>query len=185
MIVLTIIGGLFVFFFISGVIIDYSGKGKVRANQDKWIKIAKEKDELAIAVHNYFIPDFIDYEKFIRNSRSYVVYHKYGNYGAWEDLNRKINNPEPPLNPTFSFSKLDLLKHKAETIPYWFFIAYPDVAIWFGEKQKDPFYVFQIAEKYKGKIKDNPYFTESILLRDLINEFRNEKGALELAVPTS
>lgn len=180
MIVFTIIGAIVVIFFITVLLVPDGNNQNIM----KWLRFHENLSpfgqdiriiELRSAIDPFFIPDNIDIDKYLRNQRAFDALEEYYSYEVWNIMNNSSSNPEPPLNPTKSFLKIDSIGHRAKAIPFWFNIAYPDVSIWFSEKQRSPEYAKKMESKYGED------FNVLQIIRDLINEYKAIHGQLELA----
>jgi hypothetical protein len=105
------------------------------SNKRKWLSALSNKyeEEWGMIIKNFMIVDNINYEKFYINSKwennTLSLYQdendlancsaSYRKYFSDGHSNRKLNNSEIGYNNN------------------WFYLAYPDVALWFGDNYEN------------------------------------------------
>jgi hypothetical protein len=140
-------------------------------NVKRWDKIKGEANDMRFSkvIDDFFIYDNIDFEKFIENQKANEICKTSG-LSSWEMANSLSafgNSEKINSTPTFREYFSENVSNRKPNIPEWFYIAYPDVEIWFRDKMELIMDIVNENDNYyliDGKINDN-------LLRLKINEY--------------
>lgn len=153
-------------------------------NKQQWKRLLKDTEislELKEAIKHFLLIDNIDFEKYLENSRANDICLSGTGLDNWEMSNKlsAIENIEK-INCSQTFRKHyanDSL-HRSPFLPNWYYIGYPDVAVWFND----------IKETYGAHISINKhkYITNNApnnnLYRFIINEYLKEHKYLECSL---
>ena len=109
-------------------------------NNKQWKALLKESDisnELRNTVEHFMLPDKIDYEKYLQNYKANEICISGTGLKNWEMANNLSAFKEVQhinCTPTFRKFYADNSLDRSPSIPYWFYIAYPDVEHWFQSR---------------------------------------------------
>jgi hypothetical protein len=109
-------------------------------NGKKWYSVLGDKDvpeEFKKIVYQFFLKDNIDFDKYVENQKANSLIGFLG-LKAWETANSlsiydEVRDEKINCTKTFREHFADDRLNRALGIPDWFYIAYPDVALWLGK----------------------------------------------------
>jgi hypothetical protein len=163
----------------------------MKSSKQIWSDISKNDAVdfgLKKIINDFFLIDEIDYKKYYQNERANELASD-GGLDSWEisnvDDTKAVN-----CTPTFRKHFANDTVNRGIGVPSWFYIAYPDVALWFDEKNDDPNWFQNNFKELSDVIEKNDNFFSNyenykVLLRGLINKFKLNNGKLECSfIPT-
>lgn len=154
-------------------------------NQKKWLGFLEYAGMTADEEHIFrifYIADNIDFMKFQENLNANEISKAHGGLEFWEMLKKVSADPIERMQkvnctPTFKehFTKNDYIPRG---IPEWFYIGYPDVAVWIMDNSK------LIEEEFEGRedeiiTEDGPNLN---FYRKMIDRYKKKVGKLECSV---
>ena len=154
----------------------------INTNKSKWLKAQSSNatpQHLKKIINDFFIPDNIIMEKFMENQRADQAIEMFGGVRNWELLNEITSHPEPQFRCTLTFKEhySNDTFNRGTHIPSWFYIGYPDVALWFHRNTDE------IAQELNFDSRENELFGENeflpLLFREIIDRFKTINGKLE------
>lgn len=114
-------------------------------NIEKWNLALNEDDipdEFKAIIENLLITDGIDFEKYLENEKANNLTEGFlGGLESWETSNSfstdpAIRNLKINCTPTFKEHFANNRLNRAPFLPDWYYIAYPDVALWMHKNNK-------------------------------------------------
>ncbi len=153
------------------------------SNKRKWISFLTENSEpldkywnnkWALIVKNFFIHDNIDFEKYSANAK-------------WENGRLSIYQKEEDLikcTPTYrkyfvKSTEKRKLNNRNLGVHDWFYLGYPDVAVWFEENYENIEELFNSRGLF-FELNNEDYNLE--VFKYVVNEYKKIKGKLECAI---
>ncbi len=146
-------------------------------NKRKWVSVLDDNEttsELKKIIQDFLIKDNIDFDKYLENQEANSLARKIG-LDCWERANSlsiydEVKNKKINCTPTFRKHFANDRSNRGLGIPDWFYIAYPDVALWLIENNS-------ILEKEMESREADFFVNDKIsnsLFRFLIDRYRNE-----------
>jgi Sec-independent protein translocase protein TatA len=159
-------------------------KNKITINNTslntEWNLFLEKKDislNFKEVIHNFLIKDNISFEKYFQNQEANEIC-KEGGLKNWEkaqSLSVYKHKKENNCTKTFRENFADNILKRSPMVAEWFYIAYPDVEVWFHDKRL----------KYKDEVmkNENKYFKNDeatyALYRFIIDEYLKSNYILE------
>jgi hypothetical protein len=149
-------------------------------NKRKWFNIMANGDvekDFKLIIEKFFIQDDIDLDKYMENNSVNNIIDEYGGLASFEDLKSISSDPELRnfvinCTPTFKEHFANNRFNRGLQVPDWFYIGYPDVALWM--KKNDEI----IDKNIEGK--EDEFFSDKAIKVDffrlLINLYKRETG---------
>lgn len=151
-------------------------------NQRKWLKFlefagcSQEEEHL---FRTFYMADNIDLLKFQKNGEAIEISKAHGGLEFWEmskslSVDPIVRMQKVNCTPTFKahFTQNDYIP---SGIPEWFYIAYPDVAVWIMENSK------LLEKEFEGR--EHEFFSEDgpnlSFYRKMIDRYKSKVGKLE------
>jgi hypothetical protein len=147
-------------------------------NQIQWIGIMETEDEntpnnLKSVIQDFFIKDNILFGKYLENLKAKNILEKTSSLVQFEQTNGT------KINCSFLFRKYFSERPFLPTtgLPYWFYLAYPEVANWIEINTN--WIENEIGESLEDYT-ENGTLTHNIL-RFLLDKYKSVKGNFELS----
>jgi len=126
---------------------------------------------------NFFKKDKIDLNKYLENQRANEICLNHGSLSFWEKNLDYLSSEDNSVNCTPTFREHfaeDSLK-RSPHVPIWFYIAYPDVEVWFHKRRSQ--FNRIVMEREDEFVRDNKLTLN--FYRFIIDEFIEINGFLE------
>ena len=156
-------------------------------NRQKWSSYIDEKklsSEDKYIVINFLIKDDILIENYRENNFVNNLFYIHSNLETWEDAqcvsaDENVRSSKIKCTPTFRKHFANSRLNRSMIIPDWFYIAYPDVAVWLNNNLDN--YEREIL-KYEKEFEKKSEIRFQ-LFRFFINEYKkNTQNTLECVI---